>query len=156
MSISKPLTRKFYIIFQESTYPWWRWVLEPGYGHVQLIINDGYNWIKMNPGLNTMGIKILPSPPSIDILDLELNEDIGMDDSTVLEVTTETTEVFVFAPIIRWMTCTLFVRYMIGVNIRGFTPYKLYKKLQKIEKSGKVRIIGKNKILSVKTIQSFD
>lgn len=152
MRKSPPLVREFYIIFQESGC-WWKYLLKPNFSHVLLLINDGFNWILIDPAINTMSIKILPILPDMGI-DMAIKDELILEDCSIVKLITHTYTSIYFAPKVRFLTCTLLIRYLIGVQLPGFTPYGMFKNLLKAIKDPKKRKFGRNEIIDVELIKT--
>lgn len=76
MSLSQSEFREFYLMFMTSDY-WLFKHLKKGFGHCVLLINDGYNWIWINPLVSRPTVEILNLAPNVKITEVESFKDLA-------------------------------------------------------------------------------
>jgi hypothetical protein len=121
-------------------------------GHVSVLARDKYNWYILDPRPDRLAVEILPYEIS-DNVPLKLkrkNQSLKILKVAVNHVTDkeEICWTHIFMP--HFVNCTTIVKYLIGIKIKAYTPYALYKKLKRRRKLAK-RFI-KNYILDVEEI----
>ena len=127
---SKPY-REYWLVFTDGSH-WMCKLLKWGYSHCYVITRDEFNWIKIEPEQGLLRTTILPFAIDEDAIGF-----VRPDLSTVLKVTMYRTNTY---GVHRWWgltNCQTFVQYILGVKFYTFTPYRLYKRLLRLNRSEK-------------------
>lgn len=111
-----------YLIFNDGDLTCTR-MLKPGFRHILILSNDGYNWIVFNPAHDRMEYEILPVHHSDNILETAFRND------TILSVSPNPVKQSIFLGRPCLMTCVTAAKYYLGIKCWSFTPYQLYSKL---------------------------
>jgi hypothetical protein len=116
----------YYVCFRKSDR-WWGMFLKKDFGHCFVLINDGINWIEVCPRLRKAFISIIPVAANEDILKMyhkEIPEFVAIE----MEFSEKfQPKVLFYAP-----TCVGFVKYVLGIRMWACTPYRLFRKLLKL------------------------
>lgn len=124
-----------------------------GFQHLQILSNDGYNWILFNPGFDQLNYEILPIAADEDAI-LKYFKD-----STVLRVDKTSSFTTNFLGTINILSCVTAAKYFLGINLWAITPYQFYKKLIRSKKIQVEFIQGEKngfKIPGKKTRRAFE
>lgn len=129
----KTQLQEHWIIFK-STEAWHKNYCKEGFGHVAVLMRDLKNWYSVDPILSRVKLKNLgEEKPSFE------------EGWTVVYVTSYLRKNPLFSVKCKLFTCVSFIRYLTGLEIKGFTPYSLYKNLEKIA-------MGKSKHPSIESV----
>ena len=110
-----------YLIFSDGDI-WISKFLKKGFGHVRVVVNDGYNWIHINPSRTHLEWEIMNYLPS----DSPFNDHFH--GSTIVKIHTEARKRnWIFR--IGVMSCVLMIKYYLGLHSISLTPYQLYKSI---------------------------
>ena len=118
---------KYYVAFLK-TEKFWKHFTKAGFGHIVLFFKDEYNWMKVESHMSYLDFQVLDYPLSTDIP--KIYSEKG---NKVLEIDVERKRphriigYFHFIPGV--LTCVNSTIWAMGIKIRAFTPYGLYKKL---------------------------
>lgn len=140
----------YYVCFRR-TDRWWGVFLKKDFGHCFVLINDGINWIEVCPRLKKAFISIIPVAANEDLLKVykkELREFVAIE----LEFSKDfKPKVFIYAP-----TCVGFVKYVLGIRMWASTPYRLFKKLLRLNsalvKGNPIQLKDIKKIKNIKRV----
>ncbi len=125
--------RELWLIFRDGRNwisPW----LKPGFGHVYMVMRDEFNWVAITPSEKFLEFKILPYSVGADV-PYVINK---YENHTVVHIQTNTElDKCRGLSLMRIFTCVTLIKYFSGIYCRGFTPWQLYKRLEKMHKSGK-------------------
>lgn len=102
-------------------------ILKKGFRHVFVISRDDYNWYVIDPDWRYLSIKILEHDIDHNV-PKELSKKL-----TVLHVKhSACTKRYLCMP---WklFSCVGIIKYALGLSFWSFTPYRLYKRLKKLE-----------------------
>jgi hypothetical protein len=112
----------YYICFC-NTDRWHKKMLRKGFSHCFILINDGINWIELSPTLRQLIVEIIPIAGDEDATLIYLRKIFPL---TILKVEMCGKPM---KGLLRLPTCVSFIKYLLGINMWCFTPYKLFNKL---------------------------
>lgn len=115
--------------------------LKKNYRHSFIITRDQFNWILIDPENKQLTVKILPYSTSFDLPKKILGE--CLDYSCIKLEIKDKKKKHICLPW-RFFTCVGIVKYSLGLSIHALTPYRLYKKLKKLENK---KICGLHKLI---------
>jgi len=109
-----------YIIFSDGDI-WITKYLKKGFGHIRIVVNDGYNWTHINPSRTHLEWEIMPYMP----------DDSPFSDhfhgSTIVRMTVDADKRNWICRI-GMMSCVLMVKYYLGISKKSIiTPHNLFK-----------------------------
>lgn len=112
---------KALVVFHDNSDHPLSWMLEPGFRHVSVVVDDGYCWVLIDPHKGVPVIQVL----GLNAIDIAARyRDVG---AAVVETETrETKQQFPFA----LANCVGVVKAVIGLRApMVWTPHQLYKRL---------------------------
>ncbi len=115
--------RRAWVVFTNQTeLPWLRF-LKKGYRHCFILINDGSNWISIDPMANYMDVVVHHAPSNFDLPKwLELRGH-GLISARLNSEINKAAPVMIF-------TCVEACKRILGIHKRFiFTPWQLYRHL---------------------------
>ena len=117
--------RSIYLIFEDGDLSICKY-LKKGFGHVSILVCDGFNWVFFNPSKSHFEWEIMPLMPTDDpFKDYFKSATLVKIDDIV------TTNRWVGK--IGFMSCVLLAKYFLGIRSLSITPYQLYKYVIKKE-----------------------
>jgi hypothetical protein len=119
-----------WLIFKQGEGYWMQRFLKKGFGHVLLLTKDQYNWIYLDPHKLRLTCGI--PPYTVDDNLPKMLKDEGY---TVIQVTFFDRDTHKKLRHSRLNNCVSFVKYAMGIKLWAFTPYGLYKKLLRLNKT---------------------
>ena len=129
-------TQTSWLIFRPLKCPYAKF-LKKGFGHIDILQRDKYNWILIRGSWRQLEWKILPYEMDADVPKL-LSEKFGV---TVLKVESIINKKPRFFPIVwKWFpNCVYFAQYVASIQGTFITPYSLFKSLMKLRNSNKMK-----------------
>jgi len=129
------MKQECWLIFREGS-KWSKRYLKSGFGHVDILMKDDFNWYVVRPRNRLLEVKIL---------DFKVEDNVPlmfkqMDYTSMMKVNVE--KEFDVRPtlnIFHLMNCVGIAKYMLGLFPYVFTPWQLYKYLNKI-RLGKIKV----------------
>ena len=116
-------TRQVWVVFTNQTeLPWVR-IFKQGFRHCFILINDGNNWISVDPMANYMDVVVHHVPAAFDLSGWLEQRGHHLVETQI------STEINKSAP---WMlfTCVEACKRILGIHSRSiFTPWQLYQYL---------------------------
>jgi len=109
-----------YVIFKEG-HGFTRKVLKNGFGHIQILVCDGFNWILIDPTFTQLDWYILPLVASGD----PFKEHVP--DGKIIKMKRSPVQKKLWVGKIGILSCVLVARYYLGIHRSILTPYRLYK-----------------------------
>lgn len=137
------IKQDYYVIFRNSNH-WTGRMLKPGFGHVFLLINDGFNWTIINPTHDLMVFSILPYEPTESVIETMLDDTHTTIKLKICGNIDANTSFNILNPI----NCVTAVKYFLGIRRIIYTPFSLYKYLIKVERG----ILTDKSILTIELI----
>lgn len=110
-----------YLVFSDGDI-WITKFLKTGFGHIRIVVNDGYNWIHFNPSCHQFEWDIMP----YESTDTPFKDHFK--NSTIIKLHLDPKRNS-WVGRIGMMTCVLMVKYFLGIKCRPRTPYQLYRYL---------------------------
>jgi hypothetical protein len=120
-----------YIVFKESDN-WSKYFLKKNFGHVFMLINDGFNWIKIEGTRAQLDINILTAFAH-DAVYKRMKDMYPL--STIMKVRWHPRSEKWQMRMVRNCSCVGVVLYILGLPFYLFTPYQLFKYLKKYSKN---------------------
>lgn len=122
-------TSKAWVIFSPQADLAWLKILKPGFRHCAVLLNDGRNWITIDPLSNTTDITVHQVP-------LEFDLPLWMKDRGYCIVPAPVIRKAVPAPFAIY-SCVEVVKRVLGIHKRRIiTPWQLYRYLTNPSKKG--------------------
>lgn len=126
-----------WVVFSaQADMPWLK-VLKPGFRHCSVLVNDGNNWLTIDPLSNYMDVTVHHVPPEFDL-------PLWMEDRGHVVVKAKMEKPETPAP---WgvFTCVEAVKRVLGLHKRSIiTPWQLYRYLERVEKGERVHCAPRN------------
>jgi hypothetical protein len=141
----KTMKYEFWVGFRDTQY-FTKKILKKGFGHCYVIGRDQYNWVMIDPRNGALEVSILPYRIEDDVAKM-VNEKEGHR-FIKIEINREIKKWPNLNPF-RMIHCTNIVKYILGIHLWALTPYKLYRKLLRLnEQQMKKRNILKIELIS--------
>ncbi len=121
LSSLKSDAKTYYLLSTKSEHDWWSKLLKRDYGHCFICVNDGYNWLVLNPIAPRLDVNILAVEAKKGIRDIFSHKSYRC-----LKVTLKDSQRLRFQ--FGFFSCVSVIKYFVG--LRGcwrFTPWSLHK-----------------------------
>ena len=125
-------TQTVWLIFRETKLPLLRFLRKP-FGHVIGITRDDFNWLVVDPMHFRLRSFILDYPAKENLPDIIKRHEKNV---RILKIVIDDTYEPVHIFRLSLFTCVSVMKYYLGVRLFAFTPYRLYKKLLKMQNGG--------------------
>lgn len=132
MNFNFSVTTDYWLVFKQSEGYWLQKFLKKGFGHVFVITKDDYNWIVIDPHKLKLMTVIAPYQTSENFPRLLVN-----DGYKVLKVTTYDRKTSNKLCYWQFNFCVPIVKYILGIKVKSWTPYGLYKKMLRLNEKQK-------------------
>lgn len=109
-------------------------ILKKGFGHIGVLMNDGYEWIYLSPNNYYLDVTILSGTVKEKDWPKIFEEKF---EAHVIKVNVKLDLRKTMKKLTFIDNCVKRALYVSGINIRAFTPYSLYKKLVKMKDRNK-------------------
>ena len=118
-------TVRAWVVFTGQTDLTFLRPLKPGFRHCFLLLNDGENWIAYEPLANRTEIFVLPTPPDFDLPSWLSGQELLLIEARI-------NRELKARPTLELMSCVASIKRVLGIQCAFiFTPYQLYRYLQK-------------------------
>lgn len=143
MEYNYSIQQDIWLVFKSAEDYWVQRFCKKGFGHVLLITRDKYNWMYLDPHQLKLTFGISPFKASDDLPRL-----LRKEGHTVLHVTLFDRATHKKLRYMALCNCVSFVKYALGLSIRSFTPYGLFKNLLTLSEKQKF----KNGVVSARQV----
>lgn len=124
-SSSNSTHRDYWLVFGASKH-WACKFLKRGYEHVFIVMRDRYGWTCINPCSNTLKVDTLPFLLNFDVPTLYVKQGYRVARISVGEYRKRAGRHG-----LKFITCVWIVKYYLGLCVKAYTPWGLYKALAK-------------------------
>lgn len=140
---------EYYIVFTQGAHLISK-VLRKNFSHIYLLTRDEYNWILLNPTRLYLQVVL----PASDIT--QLPAEIIKPDDTVLKLTFKQRNSLTQYGYVGLLNCVTWTKYMLGLRVSSLTPWRLYKRLLRIQADARLRL--RHGIISIEQLRgsSYD
>lgn len=132
MKYNVSVNGEYWLVFKQSQGYWLQKFLHYGFGHVFVVTRDAYNWIVIDPHKLKLVTVIAPYKVSENFPRMLIN-----DGYKVLKVSTYDRETGIKLRYFQLNFCVPIVKYVLGIKVKAWTPYGLYKKLLRLNERQK-------------------
>jgi len=124
-------TKEIWLLFREGNHPL-KYFLRKEYGHVYILMRDNYKfWNVIDPADSYLKFSVLNFNPTDDVPHILNKKGVRILKVTVKRIDKRTQGIRLCALI----NCVSIAKYVLGVKFLAFTPYQLYKKLVRMQRT---------------------
>lgn len=126
--------KEAWVVFDDGRW-WTKHFLKKGFGHLFVIGRDKYNWFMFNPLTYGLGFKILPFEASEDVI-----KTLRKSHKNIVYLRYSEKNDQSFLSLFKPTNCVEMIKYILGLKVKGYTPYAFFKQLVNMQKTNKYPI----------------
>ena len=108
--------------------PWWTLFMKSGFEHCLILTQDEFNWFTIDPTRRNLDFLILYYDPIYNFPH-ELRTKTNV---KIIQITMSPPKKEILMTKFFLINCVTIVKYIIGLHMRAYTPWQLYKKLRRL------------------------